>query len=1058
MKPTPRQQEAIEATGSVAVTAGAGTGKTAMLAARFVHHVVNDGFSPLQIAAVTFTEKAAAELRARIRSELTKAIGEELAAEVDAAQISTIHSLAARICRDFYGNLSPDFRLLDEIDSELFLAEWFDEILAKVNPETIATLGYSWVRQSLLELLSDPPAAESALELDENDYRQMIAESRDTALSELQSSDCWKTAEHILNSCSGSGDDKLEPHRGAVVRAMVDIANDCNIEQSVAAILATKINVGSKSNWPDGILQQVKDCIRSMRDAVGENGDFAGICLSWGETEQQMYQRVSLLREVFSSVRKQMQEAKRERGVADFADLEHYAIMILDDADARVHYGKRWKAILVDEFQDTNPEQEKLLKHLSETGARLTIVGDGKQSIYGFRRADPRVFERFRRSIDNDVVLDKTFRTHAGLVAPMNTIFEHLLGESHQPLDANRTELPHSGPFIEAHSFTDDDHDVGHMRRAEGRFIAAEIRRIIDEQVLVWDKKLHEHRPAQLSDIAIICRTRAPLETYIDELLEAGIPAVNTGGGVLLETRVAKDLCALLRFCSDPADDIALVALLRGPFFAVDDVTLYKLSLNRNKDETWWQLITRDHSTLERPYEILSRLLSATHSASAERLVQLAEEATGYTAVIKNLKQGDRRLADWFGFISMLRRLASVGRSDVVGADRYLKEIENVGASIPRPPLEAGNAISLMTIHAAKGLEWPVVFVPNLSASKKSDSGNLCFDAEMGVGFKFILRQPDGKFTKAEPAMLKLIRAKKRSDEQLEAARILYVAMTRARDRLYVTSAGKESGDFMSLTPGLEAAGVTVQSHDAGYAPEQPVVQPLTAAEVVNYADQLSSVAPYFDVVPVTGLVEYSICPKRFKYQYVDGHPGVGEGSSSNAREIGTLTHTALELDMDTSDGLSPFSDGASDETLNEALRLANVFRSDAVFSSFHLGNFRREVSVHFELDGIMLSGKADLVGDDYVLDFKTDSEPVPVDHAVQLWAYATALDKPKAYIAYLRQQKLHEYTIDELSHAQNAAKTAVAGIASGNFVSTPTESSCLRCAYCVICDERHKS
>src|SRR6476469_383486 len=126
MNPTPKQQEAICACSSVAVTAGAGTVKTAMLAARFVHHVVNDGLSPLQIAAVTFTEKAAAELRARIRFELTGAIGQELAAEVDAAQVSTIHSLAARICRDFYGHLSPDFRLLDEIDSELFLAEWFD--------------------------------------------------------------------------------------------------------------------------------------------------------------------------------------------------------------------------------------------------------------------------------------------------------------------------------------------------------------------------------------------------------------------------------------------------------------------------------------------------------------------------------------------------------------------------------------------------------------------------------------------------------------------------------------------------------------------------------------------------------------------------------------------------------------------------------------------------------------------------------------------------------------------------------------------------------------------
>ncbi|HSU24974.1 MAG TPA: UvrD-helicase domain-containing protein, partial [Pyrinomonadaceae bacterium] len=410
MKPTPRQQQAIEATGSVAVTAGAGTGKTAMLAARFVRHVVTDGFSPLQIAAVTFTEKAAAELRARIRSELTNAIGEELAAEVDAAQISTIHSLAARICRDFYGHLPPDFRLLDEIDSELFLAEWFDEILAKMNTEVIATLGYSWTRQSLLELLADTPAAESALDLDENDYRQMISESRDKARSDLRRSDCWKTAEQVLNSCSGKGDDKLEPHRAAVVDAMADIENDRNVEAAVAAILATKINVGSKSNWPGVDLQQVKDCIRAMRDAVSENGDFAGICLSWGESEQQMYQRLLMLQEVFSSVRQYMQEAKRERGVADFADLEHYAIKILDEPATRAHYGKRWKAILVDEFQDTNPEQEKLLKHLSETGARLTIVGDGKQSIYRFRRADPRVFDRFRRTINNDVVLDKTFR------------------------------------------------------------------------------------------------------------------------------------------------------------------------------------------------------------------------------------------------------------------------------------------------------------------------------------------------------------------------------------------------------------------------------------------------------------------------------------------------------------------------------------------------------------------------------------------------------------------------------------------------------------------------
>src|SRR5215471_2410075 len=133
MKLTSKQEIAVTAARSVAVTAGAGTGKTAMLAARYLHHVIADGTSPLEIAAVTFTEKAAAELRSRIRSELTLAVGTERAAETDAAQISTIHAMAARICRDFYdlAGIPADFRMLDETDSDILLADWFDDVMGK---------------------------------------------------------------------------------------------------------------------------------------------------------------------------------------------------------------------------------------------------------------------------------------------------------------------------------------------------------------------------------------------------------------------------------------------------------------------------------------------------------------------------------------------------------------------------------------------------------------------------------------------------------------------------------------------------------------------------------------------------------------------------------------------------------------------------------------------------------------------------------------------------------------------------------------------------------------
>lgn len=1061
MEPTPKQQEAITSRSSVAVTAGAGTGKTAMLAARFVHHVVNDGWSPIEIAAVTFTEKAAAELRSRIREQLTKAIGEERAAEVDAAQISTIHALAARICKDFYdlNGLAPDFEMLDETDAEILIANWFDEILATSDPMIIAELGYTWIRDTLRELLADPPAAETALWIDEDDYRNAIFQAQQKAITQLVRSDCWKTSYKGLDENLGKDGDKLKQHRDDVYNAMCDIANGKNIQAAVEKIRGAKINVGSAANW-NGSIQDVKDCIRSMRDALNEKGEYADICLEYGDVEHQMYMKQCKLRHVFLYVSQELQLRKRERRLMDFSDLEHYALQALQNSATREHYVKRWKAILVDEFQDTNTVQEKLLELLSQGGTRLTIVGDGKQSIYGFRRADPRVFERFRRKINNDVVLDKTFRTHEGLVRPMNTVFEHILADMHQPLEAERKRYPHSAPFIESHSFVDDNFDIGHLRSVEGQYIAGEITRLVAQKVLIWDKSINDHRPVRPGDIAIISRTRAPLDIYIEHLLAAGIPAVNTGGGYLLETSVAKDLMMLIRFCSDTTDDIALVALLRGPFFGVDDITLYEMSRQRQDNESWWKLTERQAPSIEiiqRPFHVLSAILSASKREPVERLAEIADELTGYTAVISNLKQGERRMTDWFGFIALLRKFASLGRSDVFGADRYLKDMIAAESSIPRPPVEAGDAVSLMTIHAAKGLEWPVVFVPNLSADKQNDSNNICFDAEMGVGFKVTLKNEDGKYATYQPAMLNMIRAKKKRDEQEEANRILYVAMTRARDRLYVTSAGKESRDFATLIPGLEAAKIEIQRHDATFQPQHAPSIELKNEKRTDFIEQLSPVAPHFDAVAVTGLVDYSICPRRFKFKYVDGHPGVGEGVSANARLVGTLTHTALELDLFSPDALRPFADGANDELLQQAVDLALAFRDGESFRTFQLGEFKREVSIRHDLNGTILAGKADLVGDDYVLDFKTDSQMVPEHHAIQLWAYASALGKPRAVVAYLRQQDFHEYKPLELAAAESAAHDAVDGIQKGNFAAKPSEHACRRCRYSTLCSECFK-
>ncbi|HEY2847262.1 MAG TPA: UvrD-helicase domain-containing protein, partial [Pyrinomonadaceae bacterium] len=940
---TPKQQNAVDAERSVAVTAGAGTGKTALLAQRFVHHVVEDGFSPLQIVAVTFTDKAAAELRSRIRAALLLAAGQDRADEADAAQISTIHTLAARICRDFYdlAGIPADFGMLDETDAEILLAEWFDESLAVIAPETVTGLGYSWLGRSLRELFKDPPAAGEALIKDEAALREFVDRHREDCILDLIASDAWRDTVLTIGTCKGSDKDAVEKRRQKTLTAMTDIETRRNVDDALTVLKGIATNHGTTAGWPNGGLTEVRDCLIALRDAFKKCVDERGV--EFGDADREMCRRIALLKSAFESATEHIRQAKLERRLLDFADLEHYALKALEHAKVRAHYADRWKAFLIDEFQDTNPVQERLINALTGAGVRLTIVGDEKQSIYGFRRADPRVFQRFRDAIDNEVILDRTFRTHEQLVRSLDPVFARTLGPLHQLLTAERVPAPHDGPFIEASSFIDDDADIVQLRNLESRYVASEIARMLSDGLVVWDRSEKIHRPVRPSDIAILSRARAPLDLYIDDLLKAGIPAVNTGGGNLLETQVAKDVSVLLRFASDPADDIALVAILRSPFFAVSDVVLYELSRQKQMNETWWQLTLRSGSTVDRERDLLERLLAISKNVTALQFIQAADEMTGYTAVMANLDQGERRLADWFGFVDLLRRFASLGRSDVVGADRYLKELIAAEVTIPRPPLDARNAVSLMTIHAAKGLEWPIVFVPNLSAEARGSSSTVVYDAECGIGFKVIVQKDDGTYKKEEPSVYGVLKRQKKDAEDAESRRLLYVAMTRAQDRLYLTSAGKEANNFSLLADGLADAGVDVQRHDLRFIPEAHIWKREIDASPSDVHEQLVAVSPVLSSIGATGLSEYSICPKRFKFRHVDGHIGAGEGHAAEAALIGTLTHTALELGLRTADELRPLSGGANDEIISTAMRLAEKFYSGDEFLPFRTGLPKKE-------------------------------------------------------------------------------------------------------------------
>src|SRR5205085_2760830 len=206
---------------------------------------------------------------------------------------------------------------------------------------------------------------------------------------------------------------------------------------------------------------------------------------------------------------------------------------------------------------------------------------------------------------------------------------------------------------------------------------------------------------------------------------------------------------------------------------------------------------------LARAREVLAELLRAGGLEAPSRLLQRMDRLTGYTAVLANLPDPARREADWRGVLDLVRELER-GAGDLFGVVRRLRRLVQGEVEVPRPPLEAGDAVALMTIHGSKGLEWPVVVVPDLSRVSPGGIGPVAFDPELGVAMKV----PDQNGERVKPALYVLLEARKREREEAEAQRLLYVALTRARDALILTAADGKGGSLETLRPGLEAASI----------------------------------------------------------------------------------------------------------------------------------------------------------------------------------------------------------------------------------------------------------
>jgi ATP-dependent helicase/nuclease subunit A len=816
---TDAQRLAVSSGAGAVITAGAGCGKTFVLTERYVHHLAVDGFSPLEVVATTFTRKAAAELRERIRRRAAELLPgrPDVLAELEAAQISTIDGLAARVCRDHpeEAGVPADFRVMDESESSLWLLEHLDRAMAKAPEWCFGVVPFAKLRGWTQALLTDPLAAEAALALTPADWEGLCLRTRNEARERLLERVAAPRA--LLKGSRGAAEDRKEELRRLFLAALEEVEADHEVEAALERITSANLAGGSPRNWPPGELGPVNGALSGIKTAVKGALRQGAVALRLGEADERLAVMLPAVRETFAAARGELVRLKFAARALAFEDLEVGAARALEHAHVREHYRERWRALLVDELQDTNPVQERLLAALAE-GATMTVVGDVKQSIYAFRRADLTVFHRFRRRIvaagGAEVLLDRSFRTHAPLLARVNDL-SAFLGELQQPLTAHRVDVPSPGPHVEALVLQRPPRYRDERLVAEGLLVARRIRELLDAQVLVHGED-GLPRPVRPGDIAVLTRYKKPLRPFSEALTAYGIPNLLSESKGLLATREAQDGVALLRFLAHPEDDLAVAALLRSPFFAVDDACLQEFAEDLAPNTSWLEgLQGTGMAPLAHARDVLSALAKQRGRHLPTELFELADRLTGYSAVIANLPGGRRREADWRAFLDLVRR-TEADSHDAFAVWRTVRRLLRAGVELPRPALEAGDVVTLMNLHKAKGLEWPVVILADLSVTFLRSRDQLFFDAD--VGFGVTTAEGTGK-----PLVFTALQAAKHQGEAEEEKRLLYVGLTRARDGLILTASETpkpERSSAFNLLDGLEWREVEV-------IPEEPSASPI---------------------------------------------------------------------------------------------------------------------------------------------------------------------------------------------------------------------------------------
>ena len=793
---TPEQEQAVaRRRGPLLLSAGAGSGKTAVLVERFVRAIREDGISPGRIMAITFTERAAAELRERVRARLLELGERQAARDVEGAPVGTFHGFCARLLRThaLAAGLDPELAILDEPDAERLRALAF--------------------RHAMAALL-----AQAAMPADSGALAQPLRSAAGGRVQASAGERRWEAVELL----AAYGTDR--------VRAMLLGVHAEQRSRGIALPTLPNPAVCASAQAESKLLLQTTLFDRSgetlafdrRESKVADRPDAAADPL-----EGEALRACALLGELLESFGRRYAALKRARAALDFDDLELRARELLESyGGIRETWRERIELLMVDEFQDTNRRQLALLELLERDN--LFTVGDEQQSIYGFRRAEVEIFRERRRALSDAgaaLVLAHNFRARPVLIAAVNHVFGERFGEAHAPLKAAREEAEGGAPRIEL-LLTDKQGwaESPHAESVAGALPRATLWRQAEARLLAQRvAELIAAGSARAGDVAVLLRAASDLPVYERALEECGVRTLAAVGSFWGHQQVG-DLLAWLRALANPLDELALYSALASPLVGISSDGLALIAMRaRAAGVGAWAAIARgagaamggedgprEPCAARRHGELYDRLAPADRErverfvrrfADERRLAailgpaELLVRAVADNAVADNdyerhvlaLSSGERRLANVHKLLRLARRYEATEGPDLRG---FLDHVAHRRAYAERaePHAPTGSdpdAVRLMTIHAAKGLEFPVVCVADLGRAAGGSTPDLLVDGER-VGLR--LARLDGSPAVACLHYAELAGARRRADAA-EEERIVYVALTRARERLLLSGA-----------------------------------------------------------------------------------------------------------------------------------------------------------------------------------------------------------------------------------------------------------------------------